>query len=39
MASTLDLEIKFLEVLNTSYIYQNISKVHFVKVLANYIKR
>ena len=38
MALTLDLEIKFLEVLNTSKIYQNTSKVHFVKGLANYIK-
>ena len=38
MASTLDLKTKFLEVLNTSYIYQNTSKVSFVKGLANYIK-
>ena len=39
MASTLDLETKFLEVLNTSQIYQNTSKVHFVKRLVNYIKQ
>ena len=35
MASTLDLETKFLEVLNTSQIYPITSKVHFVKGLAN----
>ena len=38
MTSTLDLETKFLEVLNTSQIYPNTIKVHFVKGLANYIK-
>ena len=31
MVSTLDLETKFFEVLNTSQIYPNTSKVHFVK--------
>ena len=39
MASTLDLETKFLEILNTSQIYPNTSKVHFFKGLANYIKQ
>ena len=38
MALTLEFETRFLEVLNTSLIYQNTSKVRFVKVLANYIK-
>ena len=38
MISTLDLEIKFLEVLNTSQIYPNTSKACFVKGLANYTK-
>ena len=38
MVSTLDLEIKFLEILNTSQIYPNTSKVYFVKRLAKYIK-
>ena len=37
MALTLELEILFLEVLNISYIYQIISKVHFVKGLTNFI--
>ena len=37
MASRLDLETKFLEVLNTSKIYPNTSKVCFAKGLANYI--
>ena len=36
MALTLGLEALFLEVLNTSYIYQITSKVHFVKGLANF---
>ena len=39
MVSTLDLETKFLEVLNTSQIYPNTSKIHFVKRLAYYIKQ
>ena len=38
MASKLDLETKFLEVLIISLIYPNTSKVRFVKGLANYIK-
>ena len=38
MALTLELETLFLEVLNTSLIYPNTSKVCFVKRLANYIK-
>ena len=38
MVLTLELETKFLEVLNTSQIYPNTSKVCFVKGLANYIK-
>jgi len=38
MALTLELEILFLEALNTSYIYQIISKMCFVKRLVNYIK-
>ena len=37
MALTLELEILFLEVLNISYIYPIISKVHFVKGLTNFI--
>ena len=39
MILTLDLETQFLEVLNTSQIYPNTSKVCFVKELANYIKQ
>ena len=39
MASTLDLETKFLEVLKTSQFYPNTSKVRFVKGLASYIKQ
>ena len=39
MTLTLDLEAQFLEVLNTSQIYPNTSKVRFVKGLANYIKQ
>ena len=35
MALTLELETSFLEVLNTSQIYQITSKVRFVKELAN----
>ena len=38
MVLTLELETLFLEVLNTSYIYPNTSKVRFVKGLANYKK-
>ena len=38
-ALTLDLETKFLEVLNTSQIYPNTSKVHFVNGLTDYIKQ
>ena len=37
MALTLGLELLFLEVLNTSYIYQITSKVRFVKGLVNSI--
>ena len=35
MALTLDFETLFFEALNTSYIYLIISKVRFVKELAN----
>jgi len=38
MTLTLNLETLFLEVLNTYLIYPIISKVHFFKGLANYIK-
>ena len=38
MALILNLNNMFLEVLNTSWIYLNTSKVHFVKRLANYTK-
>ena len=38
MVLILDLNNMFLEVLNTSQIYQNTSKVRFVKELANYTK-
>ena len=38
MILTLELKTIFLEVLNTSEIYPNTSKVRFVKELANYIK-
>ena len=38
MALTLDLNNMFLEDLNPSQIYSIISKVHFVKRLANYIE-
>ena len=37
MALTLELETLFLETLNTSWIFPIISKVHFVKGLANSI--
>ena len=37
MFYTLELETLFLEILNTSYIYPIISKVGFVKGLANSI--
>ena len=39
MTLILDLKIRFLEVLNTSQIYPNTSKMRFVKGLANYIKQ
>ena len=39
MALILDLNNMFLEILNTSQIYPNTSKVHFVKELANYNKK
>ena len=38
MALILDLNNMFLEVLKTSYIYPDTSKVRFVKGLANYTK-
>ena len=38
MSLILDLNNIFLEVLNTSYIYQITNKVHFVKGLVNYTK-
>ena len=37
MTLTLELEILFLEVLNTFYIYPITSKMHFVKELVNSI--
>ena len=39
MTSTLELETRFHEILNTSQIYPNTNKVRFVKGLANYIKQ
>ena len=38
MALTHGLETRFLEVLNTSWIYPNTNKVRFVIGLVNYIK-